>query len=195
MKQFTLKDLIKYNGPCKICNLPTNIIAELHETEHPESYVSVSGVLENNNLLFKLTQTYYDSLELMIDPKNNYIYPLAKTEARKKLDSFLSDHFIVFYTTCPKCHTSIQSNQAEFVLSPIYPYLKPLEITFENVNLITDNCYYSIRSSIQTDTSKVFVHDLRTNIRESFEAPLIQLSEMKNSAEVLERIKIIIAFS
>lgn len=195
MKQFTLKDFINYNNPCKVCNTYVNIVAEIHDTDNEEEYISITGVLEDHNLLFKLFQNYYDSLELMVNPKNNYIYPLAKSQASTRLQSYIKDNNFFFYTSCSKCHTSVESKVAEFVLAPIYPYIKPLEISFENINLVTSNCYYALRSTLETNTTKLFVHDLRTNVRESFETPLVQLSELKSSEEILERIRIILAFS
>lgn len=181
MKQFTIKDFIEYNSPCKICGRLSKLI--LNYDNRPV-YIDKK---DKSRISYSLQKTYNPSEAKVIifDAKTNTF-----------LSTFdVSDKQLYFELICENHCVTITSDFIKINSG----FINPLTIVREYVNLKTDISNISvitvtsfnnssIRSFLKNDFSKM---DNSTNIT----TPPLPISKWKTKDNLESIIKTYLAFS
>lgn len=197
MKQFTLKDFIKYNAPCFNCGGKVEIIFVTSFKGTEEEYVNHEGFNQSSitPIIFpkytsiNLLTTYRDILTLHIHHKDNKLETIKFPD----LNNFISKNNIRLQSECHNCYNIIVTNYLKFNLDK--KYLEPLTISHEKFNMITNNYHFSIITDFLDNSTKI--HIRQNNVYEPpiiLNLPLLPLYKFKNKETLLNKINTLLLF-
>lgn len=194
MKQFTVKDFIKYNGPCFNCNNPINFRVGV-SNYNADAVATLRPSFKNDHFSVDVQIKNSRSLQLWVFYKTNKIV----TSDIKEFKSFVRDHSVYLKSYCDKCYCSIESKALEFDTDNLF--IKPVGIARESLHVDTEKAIIHIESydldpnnsgTVATITSlekKATAPPARINL------PLIPLYKFQTKEKMLEKLKTYIVFS
>lgn len=204
MKQFTIKELLKYNNPCFFCKIKTafkivsismnsnNIYNIIGSHKHPVSSVDL---LEFNPILSSEEMIMYISTQSFLLKLN--FYPETNKFQVSNLDDltkYLLDHRLLFASSCDNCGTRIESCYIDFNL--LHGFIDPISLSIENLIFSNENNNFHLESSFIEERSKLIVSDLTiskhlTNI----EMPIQPLYNFTDKNHFISKMKTYLIFS
>ena len=182
MNQFTLKDLIEYNSPCKLCGSLSSLILHYNGRSIEVNKKQCSRV----SFSLQLTYNPEEAKVIVFDTKTNTY-----------ISSFnLEDDKINFSLICRNHNVTINTNIVSFKDT----FIEPLTIYSEFISLrnfsneITVTTYpASEKTIIRSHTIKNTIRDINSNIE--VEISQLPISKWKNKENLESYIKAYLAFA
>lgn len=189
MKQFTIKDFIKYNNPCAFCGEQKILKIISHNVNaikfNDHTYLNL--IVFNKMLEINLVISYFSSLKLRIIQKNNKF----SCSNYDKLINYLMEHKVYLLNECPKCKIKVYSHDLEFQMEK--KIIKPISIKKESIHIMNGDSFLKLESLFDEKISSLII---TKNLKiTALKFPIIPLNEFKNKNHFLSKIKTIITFS
>lgn len=190
-KQFTIKDLLYYNNPCKSCNAKTKLALSIAPLIwNSNGAKDCDFIYEGGKLHFNLVITYKKRLDLVIDVNNQYYFS-NKIEA-EYFKKFLQENAIYINIYCNKCQTLISTN--DLIFDGVI--IKPITILTETICYNGGDKQILLSSNFDNSITRFVVYKDKTNLPEyELELPIIPLYECKNNKELVQKLNLLLAFS
>ena len=193
MKQFTIKDFIKYNGPCKSCSSKVKFRLMFQDAYEAKGSNVLIPTIEDNRLHFNFPK-YKNNLLLIIEPKTNKISIHSMNEGSNlAFNELITKNQFYIDLMCESCGTTISTQFLEFEDNRI----KPLELFMELVYVDTPTHSFRLHTSY-TKNNSVFAVDINgkgsRNVLNT-EIPILPLSKFKNREALLKKLYMLLAFS
>lgn len=194
MKNFTVKDFVTYNNPCKLCG--RKISLSLIPVAHNESGYAggIYPLFKKNLLHFNLWIKYKEKLAISVNPVNNSFSLEGESENLKKLMlEYKSENNLMFDITCGYCKTQILSEYIELKDN----FIKPFKLNQESLIVKSDNYNYRINSDYVLDRSFIIAEKVKFPYAPVFtmETPLLSLSKIKTRENMIKKIKLYMLLS
>lgn len=198
MKLFTIKDLIKYNNPCKVClsskgcwfgfkTIPTN---EEGKAAYTDNFTIIDGKIHIN-----LSTKYKSRLTLVINPKTNKFILNSNSNGRKLFKKFQEEKYLVAEIKCNTCHSEISTDFLEFDEDVI----RPVKLHSECIEISTREYRYHISTSFTTNKTFIMCSKVEEGKVKMLpfmkEVQAIPLSKLKDRSAIIRKIKFIMTFS
>lgn len=188
MVNLTVKDFILYNGPCRFCKNPVNIIFSILNKNHQlhgEINLSVNEIFSQCNLKIN----YQNSLILSIINKTNEF----KVNDEESFKDFLHLHELALTNSCKKCKCVIISNNLEFDVKK--KRISPITLEYESLYLSGKDIDYHLDTQFKNTYTSITIHNKITKIFENLNIPQSPLNSFKNKEELINKIKTYLVFS
>ena len=192
-KSFTVKDFIKYNGPCFNCGNKIFVSIKEYDCLIVNGLNSISSFEIKGDIIeatLKLNYSYI--LNLTINISNNKY----ETSNIHKLMAYLASRDIVLFSECKKCKSYIHTESLKFGPKA---FILPTKISAEKF-LFSDNLNnYTITSDFKNN--KTIITSLPKNYNDyyqeliSLDISLLPLYKFKTREKILQKIKTLILFS
>lgn len=194
MKRFTVKDFIKYNGPCFSCDngVSFRIGAQDNRPSALTDIETIRPSFKPDHFSIDLQIQYSRSLQLWIFFKTNKIVASDLGELKK----YLIDHNLYLKTYCDRCYTTIETNKLEFNLDELY--IKPVSLSREILNVTSDNYIYRVETYYDPEETHVIATSLaKPAIKPPAQLtlPLLPLYKFKTKERFINKIKTYLTFS
>lgn len=195
MKEFTLRDLIRYNNPCKSCGNTAEFYLRSYATASIGSPIKPQIDPITKQVHFILQSLYKDRLVLVLNfLTNEFAVQTNANDAKKSFDEYKAWNKLVAQTECKRCRTLVTSNDLEFGDNIV----KPVKLFSEDVHMETETHKYTIATSHQNKKSVVIVDILNqvTPIAPlTIETRALPLSKFKGPKELTEKLRLLVTFS
>jgi hypothetical protein len=195
MKKFTVKDFLAYNNPCFSCKGHVNFyFACLKKGTNPSNGPSsyISPIVSNKFVGVDLKKTYNHLLNVNIYHTSNKFI----VNNFHEFESFYYDNHISMVLTCPKCQTTMSSENLQFDLKN--GYVKPTEVKYECLSVRNNNKSITIITYLKNanPSSVITVEDIK-NPGNPFilETPPLPFYKFKNKEKLIEKVSTYMLFS
>lgn len=195
MKQFTVKDFIKYNGPCFGCGNKINIkVCVFTKDEDISKVVTLTPVITNVATEIDLKISYKDSLKLTVYHKTNK-FEASNTQ---KFLEYLKSREIYLRTICEDCHIYIDSAILKFNFPN--QFIEPVAISHEILTVKDATNKYKVFSYFKEGKTTIHAIALNENKDEddsvtTLNLPLLPLYKFRSKEHFLNKIKTYLIFS
>lgn len=194
MKEFTVKDLIRYNNPCKSCE-GTAQFSLRSFTDEGSSPIKPQLDPVTKKVHFTLQTSYKERLVMVVDiANNNFSIETNSDDAKKSFEEFKGWFSLIVETECKRCRTRVTSDSLEFTDN----FIKPVKLSQEDVYLETDTHKYTIYTS-HTNKKSLVVVDILNQVTPISPLKLVTralpLSKFKGRKELLEKLRVLVTFS
>lgn len=194
MKKFTVKDFLAYNNPCFSCREPVNFYFVSSKKGPPANAPSayISPIVSNKSVAVDLKKTYNHLLTVTIYHTSNKF--LANNF--HELESFIYDNHVSLVLNCPKCQTTIASEDLKFDLKN--GFVKPTEIAYENLSVRDGNKNITIVTYLKLNKcgSTIIVQDIKNQGNPfTLDTPPLPFYKFKNKEKLIEKVNVYMLFS
>jgi hypothetical protein len=204
MKKFTVKDFIKYSGPCFSCGnkITIKIGSATEESAYKGSANSTAPgspgfpallvpTVTNEATEIYLKIGYRDSLFLRIFHKTNKF----ETSSASALATYLSEHKLFLNSYCSHCSSMIETVNLEFNF--LKGFVAPVGILYENILVSEGANSYELSSFFHENNSMIIVNKRNQEANNSaiLKLPLLPLYKFRNRQHFIDKIKTYLIFS
>lgn len=194
MTTYTVKDLVLYNNPCKMCGGKSSV-ALIPVGKNETAYSStIDAQYEGSNLLFNLKFTYNNRLMILINPKTNkFELTGIGTDLKRSFRRFRHNNNLMIESKCASCGTYVHSNYLDFNLD----YIRPMNIFSESIVVKTELSFYQMMTDFSTNTSNIVVIKHRHQSVPAFtlQIPALSLKDIGSKERFLKKIKLYMILS
>lgn len=188
MKKFTIKDFIKYNGPCFNCGETINFRVLV------DNSTNMRPNFGPDHFSIDLSIKYSRSLQIWLFYKTNKIV----TSDPKELSIYLKEHELRLKSYCDRCYSNVESQPLEFDLEN--SFVKPVGIQSELFNIEDDKYFYNINTLNKDAYSGTIVtltslNKKATSTPSSLVLPLLPLYKFQTKEKLINKIKTYLVFS
>lgn len=188
MKQFTVKDFIKYNGPCFNCGDSINFRVIV------DGSTNLRPTFKPDHFSIDLQIKYSRNLQIWVFYKTNKII----TSDAKELALYLKEHNLSLKSYCDRCYSSIESRSLEFDLEN--SFIKPVGIQAELFSLEDDKYFYIVNSvddgkNTMTIVTLTSLDKKATSAPANLTLPFLPLHKFQTKEKLFAKIKTYLVFS
>jgi len=190
MNKLLLKDFIKYNSPCFVCNSNIELIVNNYDnlTQHNSR---LHCHVSSKQTVIPIKIKYSNSLELIIHHKDNRF----STNNIDELLKYFQTNILWLTSQCSnlKCNSVIVSSQ--IVLNTKFFRLDPLTIQYEHFYLKNSNKISAIVMTDYRNNSTVISLADEFNIILNLSLTAMSLKKYKTKEQFFKKMKTYITFS
>lgn len=196
MQQFTLKDFINYNGPCKSCGSKIDLFLAIMPKDIRQPIVrEIPSVYVDKFINFVLLSKYKTKAILVINPTTNEYAISSNTEFDE--DDYMNLNNLLFHSKCNSCKTEVETNFLALENKRIKAftlYNENLNITIKDKKFVINNFHYESRTTLWiVDT--IDANGQKQMWSDKIELPLMPLGSFKNKQALIDKLNLILALS
>ncbi len=194
MTTYTIKDLILYNNPCRMCGHKVAVFlipVGKNETGYSKT---IEALYEGSELFFSLEFKYTERLCILINPMSNKFRLVGTAKNLKRaFKKFLKETNVLVEVKCISCHTYIHSNYLDFNLD----YIRPTTIHSEFIKTKNETNEYQMITNFELGVSNIIVTKTKHKNATPFglEIPAISLKEIGTKERLIKKIKLYMVLS
>lgn len=194
MTTYTVKDLVLYNNPCRMCGHKVTVhLVPVGKNE--SAYGStIEALYEGSELFFSLEVKYVERLCILINPTSNKFRLVGTVKnLNRSFKRYLKQTNLFIEVKCISCHTYVHSHFLDFNLD----YIRPTTIQSEFVTTKNEMNEYQMITNFDLGTSNILVTKRKHKSAPPFglEIPAMSLKEIGTKERLIKKIKLYMVLS
>lgn len=186
---FTIKDFIKYNGPCFNCRRAISFFVAYDRSNVVGDPIRLQTKITKNYLYLTLRRTYAYTINLVIHHKTNRIMHSSRI---KESQMWLSGKDLSLNSYCPNCQTTIISQPLQFNWDR--NYIEAAELHTEYLMIETKSKRYLMDNNFLSQATNLSVSNIGSSYTfepVKFNLPLMPKYSFQNKQEMIEKCQLI----